>query len=317
MTNAMGQMNLGPAAGNPPPMQQPPPPPMRMMNPNAAAGGGGMPPPPGAPQMQMMQPGAPRMMAPPPPKAAAPPAPGQMMHPPAAAAPMATHPTAMPQQPTLDTSIHCPSRFFTLTSNCIPQHMGMVHNSKVPLGGIIRPLAPMESAEDEEVDVVQPTAAGIVRCKKCRLYMNPFVQWIDTGRRWRCNICLTINDTPSAYYCNLEADMISRRDKYDRPELCKGVVEYQAPSEYMVRPPQPPAYFFVIDVGFTAVNSGVLADVAAGIREKLEELPGGRRVQIGFITFDRTVHYYSLKSGLSSPQMMGESLCFLLSFFYL
>lgn len=25
-------------------------------------------------------------------------------------------------------------------------------------------------------------SAGIVRCKRCRTYINPFVRWIDGGR---------------------------------------------------------------------------------------------------------------------------------------
>jgi hypothetical protein len=27
---------------------------------------------------------------------------------------------------------------------------------------------------------------GIIRCKRCRTYINPFVTWADNGRRWRC-----------------------------------------------------------------------------------------------------------------------------------
>lgn len=43
-----------------------------------------------------------------------------------------------------------------------------------------------------------------------------------------------------------------------RPELCQGSVEIIAPTEYMVRPPMPPLYFFLIDVSVTAVRSGLL-----------------------------------------------------------
>ena len=352
MNNAMGQMHISappppqqqfpaygvPSAGT---MQRPGPPPMTMQPPPAATaastsafGGVGTatsstaPPPPmqGVPMFQQpMQQQPPRMMQMQPP----PPHPGASatshVPPPqvpnmrgvsssaAASVPGMMDPMQQMQPHQVDTDIHCPPRFFALTSDCIPQHMGMVQNSKVPLGGLIRPLARTvsndadenEVVEEEPVDVVQPTAAGIVRCKKCRLYINPFVQWLDSGRRWCCNICAAMNETPSAYFCHLEHGVTGdRRDKYERPELCKGIVEYVAPSEYMVRPPQPPAYFFVIDVSATAAQCGVLVDVANGIRESLDNLPGGRRVQVGFITFDRSVHYYSLKSGLSSAQMM-------------
>lgn len=30
---------------------------------------------------------------------------------------------------------------------------------------------------------------GPVRCNRCKAYMNPFVQFVDGGRRFLCNIC--------------------------------------------------------------------------------------------------------------------------------
>lgn len=52
-----------------------------------------------------------------------------------------------------------------------------------------------------------------------------------------------------------------RQDINDRPELQRGCVEFIAPSEYMVRAPQPPVYFFMIDVCYAAVTSGMLKSV--------------------------------------------------------
>lgn len=49
-----------------------------------------------------------------------------------------------------------------------------------------------------------------------------------------------------------------RMDMDQRPELTKGSVEIIAPTEYMVRPPMPPIYFFLIDVSFSAAKSGML-----------------------------------------------------------
>ena len=138
---------------------------------------------------------------------------------------------------------------------------------------------------------------------RCRLYINPFVAWLENGRRWRCNICGQLNECPSAYFCHLDAAN-QRRDKLQRPELSKGVVEFIAPSEYMVRPPQPPSYFFLIDVSATAVRSGMLTSVANAIKKSLDDLPGETRTQVGFITYDNSVQYFSLKAGLSNPQML-------------
>lgn len=71
-----------------------------------------------------------------------------------------------------------------------------------------------------------------------------------------------------------------------------------------VRPPMPPRYFFAIDVSHTAVQSGSLPIICAAIKDSLETLPGNERTQVGFLTFDSTLHFYNLKSSLSQPQML-------------
>ena len=213
-------------------------------------------------------------------------------------------------QDNIDSSIQAPSRILRLTTSNIPSNAALAHAIKVPMGAVIRPLAPYcdetkdaNENEEEEVPVIQPGAAGIIRCKRCRTYINAFVTWLENGRRWRCNICAQLNETPTPYFCHLD-ESGQRRDRYDRPELSRACIEYIAPSEYMVRPPQPPSYFFVIDVSAVSVRSGMLQSVADAIKASLDELPGSPRTQVGFLTYDDSVHYYSLKSGLAQPQML-------------
>ena len=66
----------------------------------------------------------------------------------------------------------------------------------------------------------------------------------------------------------------------------------------------PPRFFFVIDVSYVAANAGALPVICQAIRDSLDRLPGGERTQIGFLTFDSTLHFYNLASRLSQPQMM-------------
>ena len=207
-------------------------------------------------------------------------------------------------QEIVDFSIQIPQRLCRFTTGKIPQTANMQIQAKIPIGGLLRPMAPCD--EEDDVDVVQPGNSGIIRCKRCRTYINAFVTWLENGRRWRCNICAMLNETPSTYFCHLDEAGL-RRDRDQRPELSKGVVEFIAPAEYMVRPPQEPSYFFLIDVTATAVRSGMLHATANAIRESLDDLPGGGRTKIGFITFDNAVHYYNLASDLSAPQMMVVS----------
>ncbi|KAK9128853.1 hypothetical protein Syun_017650 [Stephania yunnanensis] len=129
--------------------------------------------------------------------------------------------------------LNCDPLYFRLTTSAIPSSQSLLSRWHLPLGVVVHPLA--ESPNGEEVPVVNFGAGGIVRCRRCRTYVNPYVTFSESGRKWRCNICSLLND-----------------------ELTKGSVEYVAPAEYMVRPPMPPLYFFLIDVSVTAVRSGML-----------------------------------------------------------
>ena len=91
------------------------------------------------------------------------------------------------------------------------------------------------------------------------------------------------------------------RDLTDRPELHSGCIEFVAATEYMVRPPQPPVYLFLVEASYTAVASGMLRCVSATLQHTLARLPGGERTQVGLITFDSTLHFYNCAGG--APQM--------------
>ncbi|XP_027175353.1 protein transport protein Sec24-like At3g07100 [Coffea eugenioides] len=199
---------------------------------------------------------------------------------------------------------NCSSRYLRLSTCAMPNSQSLASRWHLPLGAVVCPLA--EAPESEEVPIVNFLTTGIIRCRRCRTYVNPYVTFTDHGRKWRCNLCSLLNDVPGEYYAHLDASG-RRIDLDQRPELTKGSVEFIAPAEYMVRPPMPPLYFFLIDVSVCAVRSGMLEVVAQTIKSSLDTLPGFPRTQIGFITYDSTVHFYNIKSSLTQPQMMVVS----------
>ncbi|MBA0654497.1 hypothetical protein Goklo_021491, partial [Gossypium klotzschianum] len=197
--------------------------------------------------------------------------------------------------------MNCNPRYLRLTTSGIPSSQSLASRWHLTLGAVVCPLA--EDPEGEEVPVINYISTGIIRCRRCRSYVNPYVTFTDAGRKWRCNICTLLNDVPGDYFANLDATG-RRIDLDQRPELLKGSVEFVAPTDYMNRPPMPPLYFFLIDVSLSAVRSGMIGVVAQTIRSCLDELPGFPRTQIGFITYDSTIHFYNMKSSLAQPQMM-------------
>lgn len=220
-----------------------------------------------------------------------------------------SNPSGSGQLPTLDEmdlSIQCDPAFLRSTVSKIVSSQAAATSSRVPLGLICRPMAGDVGNENSNVEVVDFGSTGIVRCKRCRTYINPFVSWTDSGRRYRCCICGMLNDVPNSYFSHLDQNG-QRRDKDTRPELSRCSVEFIAPADYMVRPPQPPVFFFLIDVSSMAASSGMLASCVKSIKESLPNLPGLPRTQVGFITFDSSIHFYNLKSTLKAPQMLVVS----------
>jgi hypothetical protein len=138
-------------------------------------------------------------------------------------------------------------------------------------------------------------------------------------------VCVCGNAVPADFDYDLTTQR--RVDRLARAELTHAVVEYVAPTEYMVRPPQPPVYLFVIDVSYQAVahgrsrtrflsplrltdrqplccpllslcvwvRAGVVAAVSQAILAGLDAIPNReRRTKIGLITVDSSVHFYNL-----------------------
>lgn len=196
---------------------------------------------------------------------------------------------------------NCHPRHLRFTTNAIPNSQSLMSRWHLPLGVVVHPLA--EAPDGEEIPVVDFGSSGIVRCRRCRTYVNPYVTFTDGGRRWRCNVCSLLNDVAGEYFAPLDVNG-RRRDADERPELSKGSVEFVAPTEYMVRPPMPPLYFFLIDVSLSSVKNGMLKVAVETIKSSLDKLPGFPRTQIGFLTFDSALHFYNLKSSLTQPQMM-------------
>lgn len=92
-------------------------------------------------------------------------------------------------------------------------------------------------------------------------------------------------------------------DRWTRAELNYGCVDFIASAEYMVRPPQPPAFVFVIDTSFRAIESGVIPIVITSILESLDNIPNeDGRTKVAIITVDNAVGFYKLVG--DEPEML-------------
>lgn len=148
---------------------------------------------------------------------------------------------------------------------------------------------------------------GPVRCKRCKAYMSPFMQFIENGRRFQCPFCEDITNVPENYFAHLD-HMGRRLDAYERPELSLGSYEFTATKDYCRQQmlPQTPAFIFAIDVSLTSVRSGLLHVLCPYLKEVV--LPRlSPETRVGFITYDRELHFYNCRGSLAAPQMMVVS----------
>nr|CAB3265935.1 protein transport protein Sec24A [Phallusia mammillata] len=192
---------------------------------------------------------------------------------------------------------NCNPEVLRCTLKRIPDTKDLLGKVKLPFGLVVHPFRDLTS-----LPVI--SAGTIVRCKRCRTYINPFVSFLDE-RRWRCNMCFGVNETPEEFLHHPVTKTYGQ--PHTRPECTNATIEFIAPQEYMLRPPQPAVYLFLMDVSHSAVESGYLQIVCDALLDNLERLPGDKRTRIGFLTYNGTVHFYRLSEGLAQPQMIVVS----------
>ncbi|KAM8924376.1 protein transport protein Sec24C isoform 2-T2 [Pelodytes ibericus] len=203
-------------------------------------------------------------------------------------------------------------RYIRCTSYNFPATSDMAKQSQVPLAAVIKPLATLPS-EEAPPCVVDHGETGPVRCNRCKAYMCPFMQFIEGGRRFQCCFCSCVTDVPPHYFQHLDHTG-KRMDSYDRPELSMGSYEFTATVDYCKNNkfPNPPAFIFMIDVSYNAVKSGLVALVCEELKQLIDYLPreGNMEesvVRVGFVTYNKVLHFYNVKSSLAQPQMMVVS----------
>ncbi|KAH8917910.1 CPII coat sec24 protein [Atractiella rhizophila] len=192
-----------------------------------------------------------------------------------------------------------PTSYQRCTLGAIPTNQQLLNKSKVPLALVCSPFRSNDS--DYEPAIVTDTV--IARCRRCRMYMNPYVTFVEGGNRWKCCMCNLTNEVPQMFDWDQENNQPA--DRWKRKELNNSVVEFVAGTEYMFRPPQPPTYLFLIDVSYNGVQSGMVATAARTILETLDRIPNvDNRTKICFIGVDSMLHFFSLTPGTSEPNML-------------
>lgn len=181
-------------------------------------------------------------------------------------------------------------KYIRCTLNAIPKTNSLLRKSKLPLAISVTPYTTLLES-DNRVPVQEDTY--ICRCRRCRAYINPFISLTADGRRWKCNFCNLNNDFPTAF--DIHPITGKSRNRYERPELNHGMVDYIAPTEYTSRPPQALSYVFLLEVTTETIKSGLLSIAARTILESLDRIPNeGGRTKVGFLGVNSALHFFKI-----------------------
>ncbi|TKA69735.1 hypothetical protein B0A55_05279 [Friedmanniomyces simplex] len=215
-------------------------------------------------------------------------------------------------------------KYARLTLNCIPHAHDQMVSTGLPLGLVLQPLAKQADGE-QAIPVLDFGEIGPPRCRRCRAYINPFMVFSNGGNRMTCNLCGHPNDVPPEYFAPTDPSGV-RVDRATRPELLLGTCEFLVPKEYWSKEPVPMRYLFLLDVSAEAYNRGFLQGICDGILAAIygdetedtnadetngeaatnsSKVPAGAKV--GFMTFDREIHFYDVSAGVSAPQELVVS----------
>ncbi|KAL9099799.1 MAG: hypothetical protein Q9163_004749 [Psora crenata] len=212
-------------------------------------------------------------------------------------------------------------KFARLTLNNIPSSSDALASTGLPLGLVLQPLAPLQAGE-QAIPVLDFGDLGPPRCRRCRAYINPFMVFRSGGNKFVCNMCTFPNDVSPEYFAPIDPSGV-RVDRAQRPELTSGTVEYLVPKEYWAKEPVALRWLFVIDVSQDAVDKQFLEAFCEGILSALYgnatyatnseqtdgESPNGKlslpvSAKVGFVTYDKAVHFYNCSENLEQAQML-------------
>ena len=198
----------------------------------------------------------------------------------------------------------CIPEVMRATITACPDSSKLLKQSKLPFGLLMQPFKDVA-----ELPIVT-THKEIIRCKSCRMYINPFVTFVDQYR-WRCCLCMKMNDVPQHFFQALQQQNSGKDNLHQhpnpnqqqniqyqnpefRPEVNHSTIEYIAPPQYTTRAPPPVRYLYLLDVSHSALQTGYLQALCDSLIKNLDHIKSkhDKRLQIGFIAFDSHLTFF-------------------------
>ena len=200
---------------------------------------------------------------------------------------------------------NCSINYISPITNIFPSNINTYNQLSLPLG---ISLCPMYNS-GIDIPLIDYGDKVIPRCTNanCGAYLNPFIDFIDGGEKWVCNICNNINKTEEHYYCNLDENGI-RLDKNKKAELCCGSYEFVLNQKFCKKDKKPTeaSFIFIFETSLGAINNGFLSACIESIKNAIinEIFYNGNNIKISIITYNIGIDFYSYNNKFTQPQML-------------
>ena len=200
---------------------------------------------------------------------------------------------------------NCSMNYISPITNIFPSNVDIYNKLSLPLA---ISLCPMYNS-GIDIPLIDYGEKAIPRCtnKTCQAFLNPFINFIEGGEKWICNICNNINKTEDYYYCNLDENGL-RLDKNEKAELCCGSYEFILNNNFCKRDKNPKhaAFIFIFETSLGAIDNGFLLASIESIKDAItnEIFYNGNDIKISIITYNIGVDFYSYNNKFTQPQML-------------
>lgn len=177
----------------------------------------------------------------------------------------------------------------------VPDRQEMIKASGIPFVINIT----LENYEDENVPLCE---GEIVRCDYCKSYLNPFIEVIPPGLKWKCNICLQTNSVSIPFQVTSRGpsqdvnefdprvNAVYNFNHYGRTELRSTVYELTAPPNYSLKTPSPPFLCFLIETTFESIKHRTVGTILRSIVGGLNPQSFDPRARMMFMFFDSSIY---------------------------
>jgi protein transport protein SEC24 len=178
---------------------------------------------------------------------------------------------------------NAPTRFARSTCYLVPESSSALSKSDFKFSVVFTPFAEQTESE-ESIPASDKRDAPILRCERCRTFVNPHFVFRENYQKYVCNMCEFDGAVPPSCF-----DLSARIDSV-YPETRSGVYDFIVPDSYRQKEVGRHNILLCFDMSYESlVNSSffhTLANVTAAL-DSLEDDTG-----LGFALFDSTVLFF-------------------------